>query len=98
MASQKEASLILPWAENHVPTLSAFYILGVENWLVDILSNQRLDSGEWFLHTQIFLMLFQKWGTPDVDIVASRFTKKLNRFVIRSRDVLAFEVNSMYPI
>lgn len=42
-----------------------------------------------------FLKLCQKLGIPDVDTVASRFIKTLDRLKARSRDTLTFVVNAL---
>lgn len=35
----------MSWAEINFPALSLMHILGVDNWQVDLLSQQRLASG-----------------------------------------------------
>lgn len=47
------------------------------------------------LHSKIFLILCQRWGKTDVDIMVSRFNKKLIRLVARSRDPLTFVVDGL---
>ena len=88
-AAQREVSLIFLWAENHVPCISAIFIPGVDNLQADFLSRQTLSPGEWSLHPQIFQVICQRWGMPDVDVMASRFNKKLDRFMSRTRDPMA---------
>lgn len=65
-AALKEASQVLSWAENHI--LISIFKTGVKNLQVDFLSHQCLDLGEWALHPKIFLILCQKWRTPDVHV------------------------------
>ena len=74
------------WAEGSVLALSAVYIPGVQNWQADFLSRTTLDPGEWSLHPEVFQNLCQKWGTPEVDLLASRLNRKVPRFVARSKD------------
>ena len=85
-AAATEVAHILRWAERSVPALSAVYIPGVQNWQADFLSRTTLDQGEWFLHPEGFQNPCQKWGTPDVDLMASRLNRKVPRFVARSKD------------
>lgn len=85
-AAAREVAHILWWAERHVPALSAIYIPGVENWQADYLSRQVLDPGEWSLHPETFRLLCLRWGTPGVDLLASRINRKVPRFVSRTRD------------
>ncbi|XP_073491076.1 uncharacterized protein [Aquarana catesbeiana] len=88
-AAQKEVNQILVWAEMHVPCISAVFIPGIENWQADYLSRQQLLPGEWSLHPDVFWAICQRWGVPDVDLFASRFNKKIDRFVARTKDPLA---------
>lgn len=80
---------ILVWAEKYIPCLSAVFIPVLENRQADYLSQQLLP-GEWSLHPKIFQAICLKWGTPDVDLLASRFKRKLDNFVSRTRDPLAY--------
>ncbi|CAN2390513.1 hypothetical protein PRIEUP_LOCUS550, partial [Pristimantis euphronides] len=73
-----EVSLILKWAEGHVPALSAVYIPGVENWEADFLSRTTVNPGEWSFHPQIFNQIGVRWGFPNVDLMASRLNSKVH--------------------
>lgn len=46
----------------------------------------------------LYSKIFQKWATPDVDIMASSFNNKLDSVATRSRDPLAFAVISWTPL
>lgn len=94
-AAFREASRILRWAELHVPALSAVHIPGVDNWIADFLSRETVDPGEWALHPEVFLLLCQRWGFPDVDLFASRFNHKCPGYVSRSRDPKALAVDAL---
>ncbi|CAJ0934918.1 unnamed protein product [Ranitomeya imitator] len=85
----EEAAKILRWAERHVPAISAVHIPWVENWATDFLSLQGLAAGEWSLRPAVFDQICLRWGTPDVDLMASRMNHKVPQFVARSRDPLA---------
>ncbi|CAJ0950626.1 unnamed protein product [Ranitomeya imitator] len=90
-----EVSKILLWAEATVPVISAVHIPGVENWAADFLSRKGLAAGEWSLHPEVFHQICLQWGTPDVDLTASRVNRKVPQFVSRSRDPLAVGVDAL---
>ncbi|CAJ0944457.1 unnamed protein product [Ranitomeya imitator] len=90
-----EVSKILLWAEATVPVISAVHIPGVENWAADFLSREGLAAGEWSLHPEVFHQICLRWGTPDVDLTASRVNRKVPQFVSRSRDPLAVGVDAL---
>ncbi|CAJ0937887.1 unnamed protein product [Ranitomeya imitator] len=90
-----EVSKILLWAEATVPMISAVHIPGVENWAADFLSREGLAAGEWSLHPEVFHQICLRWGTPDVDLTASRINRKVPQFVSRSRDPLAVGVDAL---
>lgn len=86
----KEASLIsLLAGVLHFNTLCCLQMGGwkIGRWTLWV---SNICIRERSLHPKIFLMLCLKWGTPDVFIMASRFNKKLDQFVTRSRDCLPF--------
>ncbi|CAJ0951244.1 unnamed protein product [Ranitomeya imitator] len=84
-----ETAKILRYAECHVLAISAVHIPRVENWAADFLRCQGLAAGEWSLHPAVFDQICLRWGTPDVDLMASRMNHKVPQFVARSRDPLA---------
>lgn len=47
-----------------------------------------LTPGEWALHLEVFFFeeLHRRWGILDVDLLASRFNAKRNRFVFETKD------------
>lgn len=46
----------------------------------DCLSHQQLSDTEWQLHLDVFQQIVQRWGTPLVDLFASRNNAQLPRF------------------
>ncbi|CAJ0958217.1 unnamed protein product [Ranitomeya imitator] len=94
-AAMREVSLILRWAETNHSIISAVHIPGVENWAADFLSRQGLASGEWELHPEVFHQICLRWGTPDVDLMASRWNAKVHNFIARSRDPQAIGVDAL---
>ncbi|CAJ0944049.1 unnamed protein product [Ranitomeya imitator] len=85
-SSLAEVSKILLWAVATVPVISAVHIPGVDNWAADFLSREGLAAGEWSLHPEVFHQICLRWGTPDVDLTASRMNRKVPQFISRSRD------------
>ncbi|CAJ0931053.1 unnamed protein product [Ranitomeya imitator] len=94
-AAMQEVSLILRWAETNHSIISAVHIPGVENWAADFLSRQGLVSGEWELHPEVFHQICLRWGTPDVDLMASRLNAKVHNLIARSRDPQAIGVDAL---
>ena len=57
--------------------ISAAHVPGVENGLADQLSRKYDNESEWKLNPNIFQMLTNRWGLPDVDMFASRFNMQI---------------------
>lgn len=87
--AQNEVNRVLAWAERHVPSLFAVFIPGIEKWQADFLSHQQLFLGEWSLPPNIFLAICQRWVTPHMNLLASRFNRKVDKFVSRAMDPLS---------
>lgn len=69
-------------------SLSAVHIPTIEKWAMNFPSHQQLNPGEWAIQKFV-------WATPDLDLLASRFTKKLDRLVSRTSDPQAFSVDGL---
>ena len=69
------------WAEENHCWLSAAYIPGTENVEADEQSREFDDATEWSIPNSIFNEVVYKWGTPDVDMFASRINAKLDTYV-----------------
>ncbi|XP_075052983.1 uncharacterized protein LOC142139351 [Mixophyes fleayi] len=93
--AMQETAKIMLWAESHVPRISAVYIPGVENWEADFLSRQKVDLGEWSLCKETFALLVQRWGMPEIDLMASRLNHQVPLYCARSRDPLAHASDAM---
>ncbi|KAM4037388.1 ELMO domain-containing protein 3 isoform 1-T2 [Anomaloglossus baeobatrachus] len=91
----QEVRRILLWAEATASTISAVHIPGVENWEADFLSRQGMDAGEWSLHPDVFREICRRWGTPDVDLMASRHNNKVPAFMARSQDHRALAADAL---
>ncbi|CAJ0941860.1 unnamed protein product [Ranitomeya imitator] len=90
-----EVGHILRWAEENRSMISAVHIPGVENWEADFLSRQGLDSGEWSVHPEIFHQICCRWGTPDVDLMASQLNSKVPYFIAQSHDPAAIGADAL---
>ncbi|CAJ0958093.1 unnamed protein product [Ranitomeya imitator] len=90
-----EVGHILRWAEENRSMISAVHIPGVDNWEADFLSRQCLDSGAWSLHPEIFHQICCRWGSPDVDLIASRLNSKVPNFMARSHDPAAIGADAL---
>ena len=78
---QQEALLIWEWAQEVEAWLTITHIPGVENVLADLRSRKFRDHLEWTLNRDIFLEICAEWGTPDVDLFASRINAQLDKYV-----------------
>lgn len=58
-------------------------------------SRQHLNPGDWSPHLEVFQNLCQRWGKPDVDLLASRIHNKLDGFIFRCRDPLVEAVDAL---
>ena len=77
-------------------TLSVSHISGSLNVLADRLSRPgQVLQGEWELCQDTFNHLTRVWGCPDVDLFATRFNRKLRRFVSLCPDADAISIDAM---
>ena len=71
-------SHLLRWAEVSEVHLEARYLPGQSNVLADALSRRdQVIATEWSLHPQVTQRLFRVWGSPLVDLFATRHNAKL---------------------
>ena len=75
------AKLIWEWAERNSNWLTIAHIPGVENVLADFKSRNFNDDIEWEINDKIFRKICGVFGTPEIDLFASRLNKKLDCFV-----------------
>ena len=61
--------------------LTITHIPGLENVLADLRSRKFTDHLEWSLSLDIFQAICKEWGTPEVDMFASRLNAKLPKYV-----------------
>ena len=67
----------------------ATYIPGNENEEADFMSRNFTDNTEWSLNQHIFDKICDTWGTPQVDLFASRLNHKLCNYVSWVKDPCA---------
>ena len=77
--------------------LKAAHILGARNILADQLSRVRVRPTEWQMHKVVVQTLFQIWGTPLIDLFASKENKQTPVFCswIPHQDALAIDALSI---
>ena len=65
----------------HGMWLSALHIPGKQNVLADKESREKRSDSEWKLTSQLFECIIPLWGSPSVDLFASRLNYQLTPFV-----------------
>ena len=87
---------ILSWCHLRKIVLRARHIPGHLNVIADKLSRHgQVIQTEWSLSPRVFQLLCAKWGTPQMDLFATRFNTKLNRFVSPVPDQAAWAVDAL---
>jgi len=72
---------IFAWAQNRNLFLSAAYVPGVDNVLADRESRTHNTDIEWQLKPKWFKYLCEKFGTPEIDLFATRINTQLSKYV-----------------
>lgn len=85
---------IWQWAEERNIWLTASHIPGQENIIADSLSRNFSPAVEWELNQNIFEEICLKFGTPDVDLFASRHNAKLMRYCSWTSDSYCEQVDA----
>ncbi|XP_077306677.1 ubiquitin-conjugating enzyme E2 U isoform X1 [Lithobates pipiens] len=80
----EEVRPILEWAQVHLTDLRAVYVPATQNALAKYLSRKSLSNNEWSLSPQIFSLLTETWGTPEIDLAATPLNTKCHRFLSRN--------------
>jgi len=92
----RETEQVLQMAEENHWFLSASHVPGRLNILADQLSRRsEIISTEWELHQEAAQLLFQRWGTPNIDLFATKLNKKLATYVSPVMDPEAWETNAL---
>lgn len=75
------AKRIWNWCEQRRIWLVPCHIPGVENVMADRESRQISENTEWQLSQEIFQIIVNKWGRPDIDLFATAETTKCKHYV-----------------
>ena len=75
--------------------LTAAHVPGVENVEADAASRIFSDDTEWTLHPHVFEHLVQRFGTPDIDLFASRLNCRVKPFCSWQPDPEALHIDSL---
>ena len=71
-------SRVLKWTEKIYVHLEARYLPGQNNVLADLLSRRdQAIATEWTLHRQVAKAFLSAWGSPSIDLFASRLNAQL---------------------
>ena len=90
------AKKILLWSMDRGIRILARHISGRLNVVADQLSRKGQVIGtEWSLHPTVVQAMWTRWGTPHLDLFATRWNHKLPVFVSPVPDPLAFAVDAL---
>lgn len=65
------------WAEKNIVSLQAVHITETSSIQEDYLSRTQVDNAEWQLHSDTFLEICNKFGTPSINLFVSSLKHKL---------------------
>ena len=85
---------IYEWAIPRNVQLSAAHIPGVENVVADRESRTHNPDMEWKIREDVFHKLCEKFGTPDIDLFASRLNHQLENYVAWRPDPGAIAIDA----
>jgi hypothetical protein len=84
------------WLDQHNIYLTATHIAGARNVIADQLSRpNQLIHGEWTLHPQVFRTVCKQWGTPQIDLFATKWTNRLPLYISPLPDPAAIGVDAL---
>jgi hypothetical protein len=75
------------WYINRDIWVSANYVHTSEH-ITDVESRKFNDNIEWMLNKNIFKLIIEIWGTPDIDLFATRLNTQLSTYSYWKRDVI----------
>ena len=76
-------------------TLTAAYIPSLQKKIADFKSRNSRDWGDWKLDSQIFQKIKQLWGTPEIDLFASRISHQLPKYYSWKPDPYCLAVDAL---
>ena len=89
------ARQIWTWCYNHKNWLTAAHIPGSKNVRADKESRVKNNNMEWELHPQNFQEICQNFGTPEIDLFASRLNHKVPKYISWRPDPNAHAVDAL---
>lgn len=90
----EQARQIWNWCETRELWLWASHIPGVSNEEADFESRNFTENTEWGLNKKIFQRICDRWGTPDVDLFASRLNHQVPCYASWGPDPFCSFVNA----
>lgn len=94
VSCDKLTAIIWQWCvERHI-WLSAAYLPGKLNLVADTRSRKFNDNIEWMLDPKSFAKIIKQYGTPDIDLFASRLNHQLPMYVAWEPDPEAAAVDA----
>ena len=92
----EETILLFKMLQERKVTLRAVHIPGRLNVIADMLSREgQILPTEWSLNQRVVWALFREWGTPQVDLFATRYNHKCLVFVSPVPDDLAYGTDAL---
>lgn len=89
------SGLIWNWCRSRNIWLSAKHIPGVDNVVADFNSRVFNDTSEWTVSDKSFKEIVDTWGTPDIDLFASRLNHKVSKFISWCPEPNCFDVDAL---
>ena len=87
---------LLLWCHSHNVRLKAVHILGSMNVMADLLSRDaHTVNTEWSLHPQVTQLIWDTWYTPQIDLFATLYNRKLPQYVSPFPDEEAVAVDAL---
>ena len=87
---------LLMWCHTHNVQLQAVHIKGSMNVMADLLSRDgHTVNTEWSLHPTVTQDLWNLWFQPDIDLFATIYNRKLERYVSPFPDEEAVAIDAM---
>ena len=90
----KVAVELWDWCIERQIWLSVTYIPGKDNVVADYESRTQSGDTEWSLNVEVYQTIIDKWGTPDIDLFASRLNNKVDKYVSWKPDPFAMHIDA----
>ena len=68
------------WCYKNNNWITSAHVPGIDNTTADVESRSIHDNMEWQLHPYLFEKICNKWGTPEIDLFASRLNHQVKRY------------------